>query len=180
MRIDNNTVVYVPWYVKNSLDANNISLGDFVSALKKYNDGDETVLNKISSDDIEDVALINNFMQRFLFTVVDENFDNVTMELMNIARRANDVDSDKVNNILNVLNVLSSNNTVDKKVFTLTYENKSTYVILNEGFSNFIKFNNKDDLKSFINSLIVFMFKYFDANSIYDSKYFKKFLILNK
>jgi hypothetical protein len=76
---------------------------------------------------------------------------------------------------------LSNVDKVDiKETFILTYENNTVYVILKEGFSNFIKFNNKSKEYIFIAELINFLFKYFNSTDIYESMYFKHFLILNK
>jgi len=148
-------VIFVPWYVKKSMDVNNIDI-DVLSRVNMYSTYIKE-LDKLASEDVVDLCNINGYLTHYLTGYKIYNYDEA-----------------KVHELLSVLATeISVENT-----FTMMYVNNTAIVVLNEGFSNFIKFNDEKFLKAFYSDLINFIFKYFNNHDVYHSDYFKKFLTL--
>jgi len=165
------SIVFVPWYTKVSMDNAKVTMSDLGTDIE--NETDDKI-SKMSRLDFKDLILINKFMHETLFVHHDGTTIGNKIDCLyngrNIAEDAREV-----------IETLSNNQNVDvKDTFILTYENNTIYVILKEGFSNFIKFSNNVDKATLHTELINFAFKYFKSSDIYDSRYFKNFLILNK
>jgi len=166
-------IVFVPWYIKTAIDAIGVDLTTLTNDLTKT----DTPLDKMSKDDLKDFVAINLFMQDYFFIggEISESDSAFHTARNYTGREIIDAISK------DVINVLSADGKVEiKNTIIMTYENNTVYVILQEGFSNFIKFNDKTLEKELINEIINFAFKYFKSIDIYDSRYFKKFLTLNK
>jgi len=164
-------IVFIPWYTKVSMDNANVSISDLGNDIQ--NETDDKI-SKMSRLDFKDLILINKFMHETLFI----NHDGTTIGFkIDCLYNGNNIAKDA----REVIETLSNNQNVNvKDTFILTYENNTIYVILKEGFSNFIKFSNNVDKATLHTELINFAFKYFKSSDIYDSRYFKNFLILNK
>lgn len=163
-------IVYVPWYLEANIKAINKNLDILIDC--NIEDNDEI---NISRSDLIDFKILNAYINEFLFT---NNF-NSNMFKLDLRSYINSIGAKEFNNrSLELLNILSGNNTSIKNTYTMKYNNNTVFVILKKGSTNFMKFNNKDDLKYLYEDLINFMFKHFNARDIYLSMYFKKFTTL--
>ncbi len=163
--VGNIDVIYVPWYLKANLDAVGMDIDELKNNLEC---GDM----KLAVSDMDDMKVANHMVIRNIFTMINSN-------LFPLYGVYGYIDGDLlIKKEIDLINLLSISNNQFINTFNLIYSNNTIYVILKEGFSNFIKFNNQDDKEYFIKTLINFMFKHFNSNDVFSSVYFKTFLSL--
>jgi hypothetical protein len=168
--INNIGVIYVPWYLKANLDANGMDIDELKSNLKRC----ET---KLAIADINDLQIVNRLIVRDLFKTI--NFNN-NMLIESLSRGVGYSIDFTINQELELINLLTKEDSEFFNTFNLIYSNNTIYVILKEGFTNFIKFNNQKDRDYLIESLTNFMFKHFNSKDVYNDIYFKTFLSLKQ
>lgn len=168
--INNIGVIYVPWYLKANLDANGMDIDELKSNLKRS----ET---KLAVADIDDLKIINRLMAKNLFKTINFN-SNLLTESLSRDREYNIEETIKQE--IDLINLLAKENSEFFNTFNLIYSNNTIYVILKEGFTNFIKFNNQKDKDYLIEKLTNFMFKHFNSKDVFNDIYFKTFLSLKQ
>ena len=162
---NNIDVIYVPWYLKANIDA----VGMDIDELKKDSRCDDV---KLAIGDIDDMKTANCLVVRNIFNMVN----NKQLPFFDLIGH---IDNEQlIKREIDLINLLSVSNSEFINTFNLIYSNNTIYVILKEGFTNFIKFNNQNDKEYFIRSLINFMFKHFNSIDVFNSAYFKTFLSL--
>lgn len=169
-------VVYVPWYVKSSLDAMKIDMSKLVTDINNY-EHKESSLNKLASDDLNDFIYINHLMLNTVFvnTIKDKSEFKYSIDEKVCFSHKKDID----NSYIDIINTLSKQDMLESKPFNMMYDKNTVFIILNEGFSNFIKFNDIDKRKTLLKDLVNFMFKHFNKEIVIKSSYFKYFLTLD-
>ncbi len=166
-------VVYLPWYFNSNIKALGIDKGSLSEGLSI----DDESNKGLALSDIIDVNIVNDFIYRYLFIggglSGDNNFINNTW------RVTNKLDEKEINNIkMDMLNVLDGEVNDFKNTFTLMCENNTVFVVLNEGFTNFIKYNDMDKKLEFLSSITNFMFKHFNNSDVFKSNYYRSCLQL--
>lgn len=165
MTTNNIDVIYVPWYLKSNLDAVGMDIDELKNNLK-CND------TKLAISDIDDMSTANYMVVRNVFTMINSRISPL-YDLIGYIDKEQYIKKE-----IDLINLLSISNNEFINTFNLIYSNNTIYVILKEGFTNFIKFNNQNDKEYFIRSLTNFMFKHFSSKDVFSSVYFKTFLNL--
>lgn len=163
-------VIYVPWYLKANMDAMGMDIDDIKINLECDDNA------KVAISDLNDLRILNVLINRNIFSNINSLGGPLFEMLYNINRKMNE--DVRIKKEIELVNLLSKELYEVNNTFTLMYRNNTVYVILNEGFTNFIKFNNQADKYYLIESLTNFMFKHFNNADVYVSKYFKTFLSL--
>lgn len=167
MTTNNIDVIYVPWYLKSNLDAVGMDIDELKNSLECRD-------TKLAISDVYDMYVANYMVIRNLFTTI-----NSRIPLLFDLKSYIYMDREQyIKKEIDLINLLSISNNEFINTFNLIYSNNTIYVILKEGFTNFIKFNNQNDKEYFIRSLTNFMFKHFSSKDVFSSVYFKTFLNL--
>lgn len=165
MTTNNIDVIYVPWYLKANLDAVGMDIDELKNNLKCRD-------TKLAISDIDDMNIANHMVVRNIFSMINSRILPLNDLIVYIDREQ------YIKKEIDLINLLSISNNEFINTFNLIYSNNTIYVILKEGFTNFIKFNNQNDKEYFIRSLTNFMFKHFSSKDVFSSVYFKTFLNL--
>ena len=162
---NNIDVIYVPWYLKANMDAIGMDIDELRNSLNHKD-------MKLAVSDIVDLKTTNILVYKSLFTTINSRYLPL-FDLMGYSSY-----DDTINKEIALINLLSGNDIEFFNTFNLIYSNNTIYVILKEGFTNFIKFNNQKDKETLILSLTNFMFKHFNSKDVFNTVYFKTFLNL--
>lgn len=191
-------VIFIPDYVLLALEANKVSLKDIDSGILYSHDGDfandkfkllADNLKNVSATDLEDIININNILLRVLlntgYGVLDSNINtliNVVSDLQYDKENTYEIDAKKKYDLLNIYfnkdipndDILMSED--KNKVFTSVATDNNLFIVLHDGFTNFIVNNDRDVKKKFLNRLMDYMFTKLEKRRVYNSKIFSKFI----
>jgi hypothetical protein len=101
-----------------------------------------------------------------------------TIEFFNNSKSINDL-TENEKDTLNILYDYNNKYDKDNKPWEFHSYDNLVGVIVKTGFSNFIIFGDEEMKNDFINDFVIFMFKHFEEQSIFSSRFFRLLLNLN-
>ena len=186
-------VVFVPWYVKKAMELNKIDLSlispisyEYENSVEGYDSVEQMVkgslnsLSKLARIDIIDLGFANTIIPKELTGYPFDHeigFDflptkEVVLKKFYSELYSEDLDKSK-NEFLNALH-----GDVDESIGThsIVIDNDTVFVILNEGFTNFIVNKDKKASTIILKEIVESLHTVADEKSLFMSKYFARFL----
>lgn len=188
-------VVFIPDYTVTALKASGLTLEAMnklvIASNAKDSDGQRLadLLGGISLTDIEDTILVNRILINILFKISYPEITSLALGLihgleiaMYSKKNTYVISDDKKYDLLNIyFNKNIDNDSIlvseDKnEVFTLVNTGDTLFVVLHDGFTNFIVNNDTEVQAEFLNSLMDYMFTKLGRERVYNSELFSKFI----
>jgi len=200
------SVVFIPDYIKKTMEARGLTLEMLDKHVGEYSGYHNTMINldninkwfknNMSSNDITDLVLANDiftnnvlrihnllykanndknigtlrYLQDELPSLVGYNIkDTSYKEFISLYCNPN-ID---INSI-----IMSRTNSEENTVWSTVVTEHTIFIILHEGFTNFIVYNIKEFREVFTSSLVDSIFKMFGEDTVVNSSIFKSFIRL--
>lgn len=180
-------VIFIPYYLEAGLKANGLSVEEFLAVSHRESTVDvESIYGKLSMNDLTDMVTLNAVVLASNFGLGDSGVqgsltDFAALErLFNyVQRTADPYDKERVIRIVNDLSsVVPGNGGSDNTYFSMTHNKNQVHVVVYKGFTDFIKFNNREFVVDFHQETLDFMFKTLPDTAIFNSILFKNFIRL--
>lgn len=190
---------FIPYYLNESMKAVGVTHETFSDACCGRVDNPEDVFKRVPLNDLVDYVVFNDVVMRnnmklsydqkvsasFAFNVEHSelanyvearfNIENPTIRETAAVRLINDMSSNKRD-----LPVIENGEEKFFTLFDMTHNGKTLHVIVQQGFTDFIKFNDQKFLEELYEEMVDFAFSRLPDTAVFNSIMFKKFIAFKK
>ncbi len=161
---DDVSIIYVPWYSKKSLDM----LGLTLDALKD-SDVDHSGLSRVSKTDIVDISKLTTLLSKVFHS-----------DSYGVSNTCDEYETGGSVFDTNILESFISTPYDNNGEYDIVYSNNVIYVIVKEGFCNFIRTNNNVTKLVILKDIINTAFMYFNDDKVFTTELFRYMLTLDE